>query len=117
MQATGVVGFSECLQTLFAGQRVRGFFFLGSGGSFHGQLGMGAWATKIVLGIEEPGIFSRSTGAGHPWNMSRDSVATPLDYIVGSATTALGFRPTVKNCGKSCGVLSLRKHSWGPSMS
>lgn len=40
-----------------------GFFFWGTGGSYHGQLGMGAQATEATLGFKEPGIFRRRIGA------------------------------------------------------
>lgn len=78
MQTTVVAGFSEGLQTLFAGQIKMGFFILGAGGTFYGQLGMGIQATKIALGIKEQGVFRISTG-------------TVLDYIMGSVLTSSDY--------------------------
>lgn len=64
-----LVGSFQSPQTLFEGQIIMGLFFWGgAAGSFHGQLVMGAQATKTVLGIKEPGIFRISTGAALGFN-------------------------------------------------
>lgn len=63
MQTTGVCRFLRGFTDIVHSSDKMRFFLLGAGGSFYGQLGMGAQHTVIVLGIKERAIFERSTDA------------------------------------------------------